>query len=400
MRKNGVDRALRAIDGGVCAPSGFRAGAAYGGFGEDPDKADIALIMAERRCAVACVFARPVCGAPSEVTKRHIQNGFAQAILANGGSANAFAENGKDVAVKASRLLARCAGTDAMDTVMASTGKMLSPFPFEPFERGIPVAVAALGCGEENSLAAAEAVRTTGKKAFHAAYEFELGDYACKIGAIFKGGTHVAPNMATTLALMTTDVAITSEMLQKALRAAVADTLDMLQIDGVSSPNDMACVLANGRAGNYRISREDSEYKKFAFALKEVCKELCRALIAENEADKRPLICSVRGARSVREAREIAKSIAASVGIRRSLERGVPDAGGICRAVTQAKGSVAPQLKIVLRSECAACTILEEGALLPLTAESFYGVYEGEEIVLELRLGEGNYSASSYMCGI
>ena len=400
MRKNGVNRELRELEGGVCAPSGFRAAATYCGIGDNPEKPDLGLIMAERRCPVACMYAERVCGAPSEVTKRHVSNGLAQAILVNSDYANVFQENAKEITVKASRLLAKSAGSDAMDTVMASTGKISKELSLEPFEFGIPNLVAGLGATHEHSLSVAEAIRTTDKRAKQLSYSFELGDYECKIGAVFKGNLCICPNMATMLVFLTTDVNITTEMLQNALRVAVNDSLNLLNLDGVSSPNDLVCILANGKAGNYRIACEDSEYKKFVYALKETLREICKAL-ASDEIDKnRSISFKVMGAKSLKEARSIAKTLASSLSIRRSIGKEGLDVDGIYRAVAQEKGSAPLGMYIAIRSKTGSFVALEEGEFLPITEESFHRVYEDREVVLEIRLSDGNYSATSYSCAL
>lgn len=395
MRKNGVNRELREIQGGVCAPAGFRAAATHCGISDDATKLDLGLIVAERRCPVACMYAEKACGAPSEVTKRHVNNGLAQSILVNGGYANVFQENAKEIVTKSSRILAKYAGTDAMDTVLASTGRIERCVSLTCFEKGVPDVVAALGDSHEHSLAVAEAMRTTAKTAKQLSFAFDIGDYECKIGAVFKGNTCACPNMATTLVFLTTDVNITTEMLKIALRVAVNDSLNLLNIDGVSSPNDLVCILANGKAGNYRIACEDSEYKKFVHALKETLHAICKALTAEAEG-ARFIEFKVMGARSLKEARSIVKTLAASVGIRRSIGMGGLDVNAVYHAVAQEIGGAPNGLQIAVRSHAGAFVALEDGDFLPISSESYQRVYAAQEIMLEICMEGGNYSASSY----
>lgn len=396
MRKNGVNRELREIPGGVCAPAGFSASAVHCGISEEAGKLDLGLIKAERRCPVACMYTEGACGAPSEVTKRHVNNGLAQTILVNSGYANVFQETAKEVVTKSSRILAKYAGTDAMDTVLASTGKIERDLSIALFENGIPGLVTGLGSSHEHSLLVAEAMRTTALTAKQVSFAFDIGDYECKMGAVFKGNTCACPNMATTLVFLTTDVNITTEMLQIALRVAVNDSLNLLNIDGVASPNDLVCILANGRAGNYRIACEDSEFKKFVHALKEILHEVCKALTDEAAEGARSIEIKITGARSLKEARSIAKTLAASVGVRRSISGAGLDVRAVCHAIAVERGGSPLGAQIAVRSATGAFVVLDEGEFLPISLDSFISVYKSQKILLDIRLNEGNYSAASY----
>ncbi|MBO5737514.1 MAG: bifunctional ornithine acetyltransferase/N-acetylglutamate synthase, partial [Clostridia bacterium] len=334
MRKNGVNRELREIDGGICAPVGFRANGIHAGFTDDENKKDLALIVAERRCPTACVYSTEYkSSGPALTSKRHLKYGLARAILVNSGVANVFLPKGERLAEMASRVLAACSDVDCNDTIIASTGEVGKPMSLETFEQGMRPLVQGLQATEEGSLAAAEAIMTTDSYPKHTAFSFDLGDFPCKIGALFKGNVHVCPNTATTLIFLTTDVNISSEMLQKALSLCVKDTVNLLVGDGTPSPNDMVCIMANGKAGNYKISREDTEFSKFTFALRKALAELCRRLVADCDKQGKILTCKVAGAFSQQVARAIAKTVVGSANIRRAILRGASDIESILYAI-------------------------------------------------------------------
>ena len=254
MRKNAVNREVREIPGGVCAPSGFKASGVHGGFTSDEEKKDLALVIAERRCPVAYAFSVNSKQNPSAaVSKKHAKRGLARGVLINSGIANTYQREGEWIAEKVCRVLASCSDIEVNDILLASTGKVGVPLSLEPFERGLPALVKGLEASEIGSFSAAEAIMTSDKAPRQVSFSFDLGDIPCKIGAIFKGSARVCPNMATMLVIITCDICITPEILQRALSSAVKDTFNMICVDGISSPNDTVYLFANGKAGNSRI---------------------------------------------------------------------------------------------------------------------------------------------------
>ena len=267
---------MRIIEGGVCAAKGFLANGVHCGIRKNKAKRDLALIFSEKKCACAAVYTTNlVKGAPLTVTKNHISDGFAQAVICNSGNANTCNANGIEIAQQMSELLAEKLNISAEDVVVASTGVIGQPLDITPIKNGIPELVSGLG---KNSNLAAEGIMTTDTVMKEAAVEFEAGGKTCRIGGIAKGSGMIHPNMATMLVFITTDCAVSPKMLQKALSSDIADTFNMVSVDGDTSTNDMVTLLASGKAGNTEITAQDSDYAVFKAALKQVCTNLCMAL--------------------------------------------------------------------------------------------------------------------------
>ena len=400
MRKNGVNRELKEIDGGICAPVGFRANGIHCGFTADENKKDLALIVADRRCPTACVYSSECkSSGPALTSKRHLKYGLARAILVNSGVANVYLPKGEWLAEMACRALAARSDIDCNDTIIASTGEIGKPMTLETFENGLRPLVQGLKSTVEGSLAAAEAIMTTDSYPKHAAFSFDLGDFPCKIGVLFKGNVHVCPNMATTLVFLTTDVNISSEMLQKALTICVKDTLNLLVCDGTPSPNDMVCIMANGKAGNYKISREDTEFSKFTFALRKTLMEICRRLVLDCDKDGHILTCKVSGALSQQVARAIAKNVVASLNIRRAILNGVSDVESILYAINSVTDVFRYEdMQIALESEGQAYVLYEENTVIKLGSTHLLRLLNDEEITVKITLTDGNYAATAFGC--
>lgn len=397
MRKNGVNRELREIDGGVCAPVGFRANAIHCGFTAEDGKPDLALIVAERRCPAACVYAEQstqsgvIC-----TTKRHMKRGLARAILVNGGVANLFLSDGERLAEMSCRALAARSDIDCNDTVVASTGEIGREIHLGTFEKGLRPLAQGLESSEAASLSVATTLTSGDSMPSHAAFSFDLGAFPCKIGTVFKGCTDACP---TTLIFMTTDVNISSEMLQKALSLTVKDTVELLGVDGMGSPNDLVCIMANGRAANYKISCEDTEFFKFVYALRKVLTEICHRIVKSCAEDGKVFTCKISGAKSQQAARLAAKKLVLSVRIRRALRKGKSDAVGILCAVNAAIDGVRLDVATVsLVGKDTEVVLYDGGAAFLVDSSTILPIVSGEEVCLRVTLSEGNYSATALGC--
>ena len=235
---------MNIISGGICAAQGFTANGVHCGIRHNKTKRDLALIYSEVPASCASVYtSNLVKGAPIAVTKAHIADGKAQAVICNSGNANTCNADGVEVAEKMCTLLANEMGIKASDVVVASTGVIGQRLNVEPIAKGIPELVKGLG---DHSELAAEAIMTTDTKKKELAVSFEIDGVECKIGGIAKGSGMIHPNLATMLVFITTDCAISAEMLNKALKADVQNTFNMVSVDGDTSTNDMVMVLANG----------------------------------------------------------------------------------------------------------------------------------------------------------
>lgn len=409
MRKNAVDNTLTPIDGGVCAPNGFLASgfhcgiSAYGthslgqsgAFSRDI-REDISLVYAQRRCSVACVFAQGnTVGAPITVSKKHAQLGYARAIFCNSGIANVLQTDGKSAAEKICRAIAEKTGISKEEVLIASTGFIGERYPTQAVLNGLDGLVQSLGGTNENSLSAARGMMSTDSFVKQLSFSFSIGSYPCKIGVIFKGKTQVCPNMATTLCFLTTDVNITPQMLQKALSAATNEGFNMLCLDGASSPNDCVFILANGEAGNYKISCADSEYKKFARILCDVVSIVCKTIALEG--DGKVLLCRVLGAKSKRTAYSLAKSLLSDYAFKVACQQGKVDVNSVYAALCKEVDAVGVnQAEISLRLDSGELLLAEDGKTLPLSQTLQTQILQTTALELIIKLHDGNYGATAY----
>ncbi len=390
MRKNGINRELRPIEGGVCAPDGYKVNAVSCGI--KGDGLDFALLYSEKRCSVAGVFAGGNnVGATVKVSKRNIRCGYGQALLVNGGTANISSEK---LALGVCDLLFPY-GIDRSEVVVASTGYIGKPLRLSSFEKGIKSLWTGLGASHEHSLRAAQAIADEGKAEKQLSFAFDLGAYPCKIGAIFKGGPQLSPNMATFLAFLTTDVNISTPTLQRALSLEVKETFNMLNVDGTSSPNDTVCIFANGRAGNYKIDCADTEYKKFKLALRAVLTEIC--LETAREGAKTLLTCRVTGATSKEVARGIAKKLVGSETFKSSVVSRETDIDGLLFGVLAAANEVkAERIRLSLSSQAGEMVVYAEGARFDVVKAAQERILSEGEVEMTIDLQSGNYSALAF----
>lgn len=394
MRKNGVNRNLTAIEGGICAPDGFLAGACACGIRAQGE--DLALLLADCRCATAAVYADGEVGAPSVLSKKHLSDGYSRAIVVNGGVANVFFEGGAKLADRVCGLVEKRFVIRKEDILIASTGEIGKPLYFENFERGVkelPLRLNRESGGDDAVRALIGEDGIGGQKSF----SFELGAFTCKIGVLFKASKHVCPNMATTLVFLTTDVNITPEMLQKALSAVTRETLNGLNIDGISSPNDAVFILANGKAGNYKINCTDTEYQKFVGALQLTLTKVCKAIITGD--NRQGFSCQILGARSKQIARETGKTLVGANAVKKGFLEKKADVDGVLYALAQL-GAVedVTAIKIAVRTPHARLLVFEDGKKLPQNPALMEELLSEKEFTLEVDLGVGNFRSVAFGC--
>ena len=285
---------IKLIEGGVCAAQGFTGAGIHCGVRKNRTKRDLALILSSVPASAAAVYTTNlVKGAPLEVTKKHLENGLARAVICNSGNANTCNADGIEIAEATCALLASELGIAPEDVVVASTGVIGQRLSLEPFKTGIPELCKALG---PNSHDVGEAIMTTDTKLKEIAAEFTAGGKTCRLGGIAKGSGMIHPNMATMLVFLTTDCAVSPEMLQKALSTDVQETFNMVSVDGDTSTNDMVAILANGLAGNAEIASEGEDFENFMRALNTVTVHLCRCIAGDGEGATKLLECRVTGA--------------------------------------------------------------------------------------------------------
>lgn len=299
------------IDGGITAPKGFSAAGMHCGVRKNPHKKDLALIVCDTKAAAAGVYTtNKVYGAPVGLTRKHIsENGYMRAAVCNSGNANTCNTDGYDKAMQMCNAVAKALDIAPQEVIVASTGVIGQPLPIEPILNGIPTLVASLDNSEQASDDAAQAIMTTDTVKKEVAYSVLIGDKQVKLAAIAKGSGMIEPNMATMLCFITTDAAITPQMLQKALSSAVGDTFNMVSVDGDTSTNDTVTVMASGYAQNTLIDCENEDYNVFASALKTLCQTMAKKIAKDGEGATKLIECQVVGFNEISGAKRLAKSV-------------------------------------------------------------------------------------------
>ncbi|MEG1658453.1 MAG: bifunctional glutamate N-acetyltransferase/amino-acid acetyltransferase ArgJ [Oscillibacter sp.] len=302
------------IAGGVCAAQGFRAAGIHVGIKTHQEwKKDLALIVSDVDCAAAAVYTTNVVkAAPIHIDRLHLENGVARAIIANSGNANACAPNGEENAERMCAAAARAIGCQAGDVVVSSTGVIGQTINIAAIEEGVPALHAALAHSAAASDEAAHAIMTTDSEKKELALETVIGGKTVRMGGIAKGSGMIHPHMGTMLCFLTTDCAISPEMIRAALLETVCVSFNRISVDGDTSTNDTCCVLANGLAGNACITEKNADYAAFLEALQSLCTALARKMASDGEGAKHLITCTVSGAQDEKTAETIAKSVISS----------------------------------------------------------------------------------------
>ena len=386
---------MKKIEGGVCAPEGFKANGVHCGIRKNKTKRDLALIVSDVRCSAACVYTQNlVKGAPITVTKRHVADGYAQAIVCNSGNANTCNANGEEIAEGMCGLVSDKTGIPAEDVVVASTGVIGQPLSLEPIAAGMDELVKGLG---DNSLFAAQGIMTTDTVDKQIAYTFTLGGKECKIGAIGKGVGMINPNMATMLIFITTDVSISPAMLQKALSADVKDSFNMVSVDGDTSTNDMVCVLANGLAGNDCIEENGKDYLIFRKALNKVTTNLCRRIAKDGEGATKLLECKVSGAKSKSAAKLIAKSIIKSSLFKAAMFGADANWGRVLCAIGYAGADAdITKIDVDFKSKAGTLAVCRGGSGIPFSEEEAKKILSCDEIEILINMNDRGGRATAW----
>ncbi len=391
---------MKIINGGVCAAKGFRANGIHCGIRKNKTKRDLALIVSDVKASAAAVYTTNlVKGAPLTVTKNHISDGYAQAVICNSGNANTCNADGIEIAEKMSALTADALGISANDIVIASTGVIGQPLDITPIANGIPSLSA--GLSVDGGEAAAEGIMTTDTVKKEIAVEFTLGGKVCRMGGIAKGSGMIHPNMATMLVFITTDAAISPALLQKALSADIANTFNMVSIDGDTSTNDMVTVLANGMAGNAEITSEGEDFAVFMKALNTITVHLCRMIAADGEGATKMLECSVSGASSVDIAKTVAKSVICSSLLKAAMFGADANWGRVLCAIGYSGAAVdVSRVDVAFKSAKGEIVVCKNGAGVPFSEELAKEILLETEIEIIVSLGDGEFGATAWGCDL
>ena len=391
---------MEIISGGVCAAKGFTANGIHCGIRKNKSKRDLSLIFSECEASAAAVYTTNlVKGAPLKVTKEHLANGKARAIICNSGNANTCNANGIEIANLTCDALAKELKISSEDVVVASTGVIGQPLDITPIREGIPELIN--GLGDNMSAEAAEGIMTTDTVMKEIAVSFNIGGKLCKIGGIAKGSGMIHPDMATMLVFITTDCAISSKMLQKALSSDIANTFNMVSVDGDTSTNDMVVVLANGMAKNDEIVAEGEEFNEFMKALNTVTVNLCRKIAADGEGATKLLECKVSGAASLEIAKIVAKSVVCSSLTKAAMFGADANWGRILCAIGYSKANVDVNLiDVSFKSNKGEILVCENGAGVDFSEEIAKEILLEDEIEILIDLKSGEYSSTAWGCDL
>ena len=390
---------MKIIDGGVCAAKGFTAAGVHCGIRKNKTKKDLALIVSEKKAAAAAVYTTNlVKGAPLTVTKAHLADGTAQAIICNSGNANTCNANGIEIAEQMCSLLADGLHISADDVVVASTGVIGQPLDIAPIKAGIGPLIDALG---DRSSDAAQGIMTTDTKEKSVAVEFTVGGKICRLGGIAKGSGMIHPNMATMRVFLTTDCAISPKMLQKALSGDVAETFNMVSVDGDTSTNDMVAILANGMAGNPEICAEGETLDAFMQALNTVTVHLCRCIAGDGEGATKLLECRVTGAADKATAKTVAKSVICSSLTKAAMFGADANWGRVLCAIGYSGADVdVNRIDVAFRSQKGTVAVCENGAGIPFSEDEAKQILLQPEIEILVELNAGDAASTAWGCDL
>ena len=404
---------LREIPGGVCAPKGFRAAGVYCGIKEGGpvdgprtvlpsarEKSDLAMILSDCECAAAAVYTlNRVKAAPLYVTMGHLEDGVCRGIIANSGNANACAPMSHENAQQMCRLAAQATGLREEDFVVASTGVIGQRLNIAAIERGMPTLARALR--EDGSAEAATAIMTTDTVKKETAVSCTIGGRLVSLGAIAKGSGMIHPNMGTMLCFVTTDCAITPDLLAEALHQVVPRTFNRVTVDGDTSTNDMCVVLANGRAGNPQIEWKDDDFQLFCKALRQVCEKMARAIAADGEGASKLVTCTVRQARSEECAERLGKAVVGSALVKAAMFGADANWGRVLCAMGYSKAPFRPEyVDVRFASLAGEILVCEGGTGLSFDEELAKKILSQNEVVIDVCLHEGEDEATCWGCDL
>lgn len=394
---------MKEIENGVVAPKGFTANGIHAGIRANKTKIDLAVILSEVLGTSAAVYTtNKVKAAPIYVTQENLSDGYAQAIIVNSGNANTCNADGIDIAKQTCDILAKNLNINANDIIVASTGVIGMPMSIEPFKTGIPEIIKGLGNKKENSELANQGMMTTDTVMKNIAIEFELGGKICRMGAMTKGSGMIAPNMATMLCFVTTDAAISSNVLKQALIEAVSDSFNMLTVDGDTSTNDTLAIIANGLCGNKEIDvAAGKDYETFLQALKYVTIKLAKKMAKDGEGATKLMVVSVKGAKTTNDAKIVAKSVASSSLLKCAIFGADANWGRVLCAIGYSKADVdVNKVFMAFKSSKGTVVTCKNGAGVEFSEEKAKEILLEDEITIEIDLCDGEGVAEAFGCDL
>ena len=391
------------IDGGVCAAQGFRAAGLHVGVKtHNVNKKDVALIVSDSDCAAAAVFTTNVVkAAPIHVTKAHLANGRARAVVANSGNANACAPLGEENAERMCAAAAKAIGCGAEDVLVCSTGVIGQTLRVNVIEEGMEELASLLEQSGAGSDAAAHAIMTTDTVKKEAAVETTVGGKTVRIGGIAKGSGMIHPNMGTMLCFITTDCSISPEMIREALVDTAHVSFNRISVDGDTSTNDTCLVLANGLAGNETITGEGEDYAAFLEALKALCVRLARMMAKDGEGARHLITCTVAGAKDEESAQTIAKSVISSTLTKAAIFGCDANWGRVLCAMGYSGEEFDPdKVDVAFASAAGEIPVCRQGRGLDFDEDLAKRILTEDEVEIRVRMGEGDAACTCWGCDI
>lgn len=391
---------MKIIEGGICAAKGFRANGIHCGIRKNKSKRDLSLVVSDVRATAAAVYTTNlVKGAPIFVNRKHLADGHAQAIICNSGIANTCNADGIEKAEAMGQIVENTLGINKDDVIVGSTGVIGMPLNLAPIENGM--AELAAGLDYDNSGLAAEGIMTTDTKKKEIAVSFDIDGVECRIGGIAKGSGMIHPNMATMLVFVTSDVAITSEMLQKAVSEDVKTSFNMISVDGDTSTNDTFAVLSNGMAGNKLIDSEGEAYNKFCEALHEVSVYLSRKIAGDGEGATKLLECKVTGGKTDEIAKKVAKSVICSSLTKAAMFGADANWGRVLCAIGYSGADVdINKIDVSFKSVKGTIAVCHNGAGVDFSEEKAKEILLEKEIEILVDLNDGDFDATAWGCDL
>ena len=393
---------MKWIESGVTAATGFKASGIHCGIRPNRTKEDLALIVSDAPCVGAGLFTKnQVKAAPVLVDKESIKHETHRAIIANSGIANACAPKDYENAVRMQKVTAEALGVDPKEVLIGSTGVIGMSLDVSKIEAGLPVLLNKLTSDQSGSELAAKAIMTTDTRKKELAVEVELDGKPVHIGGISKGSGMIHPNMGTMLCYLTTDAAITKDMLQKALKEVCDISFNRISVDGDTSTNDSLIILANGMAGNELIAAENDSYQAFKEALKALCIELARQMAKDGEGATHLITCTVSNALDEKRAEILAKSVIRSPLTKAAIFGCDANWGRVLCALGYSGEEFNPEkVDISFASTAGTIAVCEHGKGLPFDEAKALAILKEPEVIILADMHEGTAEATCWGCDL
>ena len=394
---------MKVINGSITAPGGFKAYGLRAGIKPGKTNKDMAVIISDSDAVCAGAYTRNrVKAAPVIWDKNVTDKGTARAVIVNSGIANACTgERGFSDASETAGALAEFIGSEKEKILVASTGVIGANLPMDVIKAGAEKLALLADYTAEAAGLAAEAIMTTDTHSKKIAVEFEIGGKTVRIGGMCKGSGMIHPNMGTMLSFITTDAAISHEMLDKAIKTDVEKTYNMVSVDGDTSTNDTVMVLANGFAENAKITEANADYEEFCKALNFVNEYLAKQIAADGEGATKLLEVKVLGAVSADDAKILAKSVITSSLTKAAIFGRDANWGRILCALGYSGGDFEPdKTEIRLKSENGELKIVDRGVSTSYSEEEATNILSADEVTIIADLHDGGFAATAWGCDL